>query len=65
MTFAYLRTTPFIRLSSYQIVFVMREPGKTQTGYGQEIEIRKVWRMNGTQDSKIEGPKLSVTVKIL
>lgn len=34
MTFAYLRTIPFIRLSSYQIVFVMREPGKTQAGYG-------------------------------
>lgn len=33
MTFVYISTTTFIRLSSYQIVFVMREPGRRSAGY--------------------------------
>ena len=42
---------------------------ENQAGHKQvmvrKLESEKVWRMNGTQDSKTEGSKLSVTIKIL
>lgn len=54
------------RLSDY-LVIRLSLSWENQAGDRQVMfrKSEKVWRMNGTQDSKIEGPKWSATIKIL